>query len=107
MKKTFLSLMMAGAILFSISLTSCKQSNQDLIDDYRNVSKEMVEAIKSQDEAKVKEISDKGSKIVDELKNRDLTEEEQKEVADITAEMLTGAYQSAMDAAASEVQGEE
>ena len=97
MKKKLLSLMMAAGLMCSVALSSCSKSNQDLLNDYRSVANEFVEAVKSKDEAKIKEVSEKGDKIVKELRERDLTEEEQQEFANISLEMLTGSMGSAVE----------
>lgn len=67
-------------------LVSCKKSNADLIKDYEKVCNEMVEAFKNGDLAKVQKIGEKGAKLEQELKERDLTPEEQQQVATLTLE---------------------
>ena len=97
MKKRIVTFMMAAAVMCSVALSSCSKSNKDLLNEYRATANEFVEAVKSQDEAKIKSVSEKGDKIVKELRERDLTEEEQKEFASISIEMLSGSIGGAME----------
>ena len=97
MKKKILSIIMAAGVLCSVALSSCTKSNKDLLNEYRETANEFVEAVKAQDEARIKAVSDKGDKIVKELRERDLTEEEQKEFADISLEMITGSIGGAVE----------
>lgn len=87
MKKKALFLVASLAICGSMMLSSCKKSNADLINDYADVCKEMVEAIKDKDLGKMQKLAKEGEKIENELRERDLTPEEQKQVVELTAEI--------------------
>lgn len=85
MKKIKVILSIA-VLALSASLTSCSKSNEALLNDYQDLCNELVEAVKSGDEAKAQEISEKGEKLAKELEGRDLTDEEKQQLVKITQE---------------------
>lgn len=91
MKKKLVYLFAVIAIAGSSLLASCSKSNQDLIDQYRSLGNEIVEAAQAGDMDKVTKLAADGKKIADELDKRELTEEEQQEVYQISVEILQGA----------------
>lgn len=95
MKKFFMILMTAGAILLGSGLVSCSKSNQDLINDYKNVCQELVEATKDGDLTKIASLTEKGTKIEKELSERELTSEEEAELAKIAEEVANAAVSGA------------
>ncbi|MCH5214498.1 MAG: hypothetical protein J1E97_04835 [Muribaculaceae bacterium] len=97
MKKRFQFLFCAAAIAFSSCLISCSKSNADLIDDYKKVCTELVEATQKGDVNKIKSLAEKGDKILDELNKRELTDEEKQEVLNISVEAANGAFSAAYE----------
>lgn len=89
-------LMAAALIVCSASLTSCKKSNADLIDDYRDLCKEVVEATKDGNLVKVASLAEKGQKLEAELKERDLTDDEKAELLQIEQETAAEAADAAV-----------
>lgn len=87
MRKFLLAIAACVALVFAVALSSCSKSNADLINDYRDVATELVEAVKNGDAAKIKTLSAQGMQIAEQLKKRDLTPEEQQEILKIAAEM--------------------
>lgn len=87
MKSRFLSLMFATAICGSITLSSCKKSNEALLDEYSNVATEYVKAAKADDATKVKELNERLEKTGNELKERDLTDSERDRFLEINVEI--------------------
>ena len=84
MKKILFSTFVAMSILSVSFMASCSKSNSELIKEYDKAITEQVEAIKSGDPGKIQSASEKSLKIANELKERDLTQEEQMEIANIT-----------------------
>ncbi|MBP3298271.1 MAG: hypothetical protein J6L73_01160 [Muribaculaceae bacterium] len=80
MKKTFVLAVAALAVAGTLCLSSCKKSNADLIDEYKELCQEAVDAAKSGDAKKAEEIKEKGEKLQKELEGRDLTDEEKQEI---------------------------
>ena len=93
MKKLFLTV----AIVTMTMLTSCKKSNADLIKDYDSVCKELVEATKNGDFAKVATLSEKGQKLENELRERELTDEEKSQLQEIQSKAASGIVSGAAD----------
>ena len=93
MKKLFLTV----AIVAMTMLTSCKKSNADLIKDYDSVCKELVEATKNGDFAKVATLSEKGQKLENELRERELTDEEKSQLQEIQSKAASGIVSGAAD----------
>ncbi|MDE5822195.1 MAG: hypothetical protein K2H50_02400 [Paramuribaculum sp.] len=93
MKKLFLTV----AIVAMTMLTSCKKSNADLIKDYDSVCKELVEATKNGDFAKVATLSEKGQKLENELSGRELTDEEKLQFQEIQSKVVSGIVSGAAD----------
>lgn len=95
MKKKLLMLFAAFAILGSVTLTACSKSNSGLIKDYRNLCKEIVEAGKTGNLVKMASLAQDAAKIEQELSTRELSSEEQAEIAEITLEMASVATSGA------------
>lgn len=89
MKKLNKYYAMGVLFLGSFIFCACEKSNKDLLNDYQKVSEEMVSAIKDRDLNKVQKLSEKGEKIDKELGERDLSESEKEEKAEIEAGMLS------------------
>ena len=89
MKRRFLTLALAFTFMSSIALVSCSKSNQDLINDYRKLCKEAVEAQKSGDLSKIQSLTEKATKLEKELEKRELTDEEKAEMAKIALETMS------------------
>lgn len=85
------------AIVAMTMLTSCKKSNADLIKDYDSVCKELVEATKNGDFAKVATLSEKGLKLENELSERELTDEEKSQLQEIQSKVASGITSGAMN----------
>ena len=85
MKKIFLSI--AVCAMMAIATTSCSKSTPDLLNEYRELGKEVVEATKKGDLVKIQSLAEKGEKIEKELKGRELTAEEKAELAKIEMEI--------------------
>ena len=84
-----LHLFLAAAILFGIaSCSGNEKSAAQLIDDLRNANREMVDAVKAQDKDKVTEADNKIQEINRELAKKELTPEQQAEVAVIVKETI-------------------
>lgn len=98
MKKIFLSV--AVCAMMAIATTSCSKSTPDLLNEYRELGKEVVEATKNGDLVKIQSLAEKGEKIEKELKGRELTDEEKAELAKIETEIS-----SQMSGAASDMLG--
>lgn len=81
--------LIAAALAFSAALTSCHKSNQALIDELRQTTTELVDAVKANDNDKVKELSDKMNEIGEELDQRDLTPEEKQQIMQIGMELFS------------------
>ena len=79
--------MFATAICGSITLSSCKKSNEALLDEYSNVATEYVKAAKADDATKVKELNERLEKTGNELKERDLTDSERDRFLEINVEI--------------------
>ena len=79
--------MVAMALLGSMTLSSCKKSNEALLDEYSNVATEYVKAAKADDAARVKELNERLEKTGNELKERDLTESERDRFLEINVEI--------------------
>lgn len=79
--------MVAIALLGSMTLSSCKKSNEALLDEYSNVAAEYVKAAKADDAARVKELNERLEKTGNELKERDLTESERDRFLEINVEI--------------------
>lgn len=75
------------ALLGSMTLSSCKKSNEALLDEYSNVAAEYVKAAKADDAARVKELNERLEKTGNELKERDLTESERDRFLEINVEI--------------------
>lgn len=87
MKKIFLSI--AVCAMMAITTTSCSKSTSDLLNEYRELGKEVVEATKNGDLVKIQSLAEKGDKIEKELKGRELTAEEKAELAKIELEITS------------------
>lgn len=59
MMKKFFTLAAIAAVVASVSLTSCSKSAEDYVKEGMELDKQLVEAQKAGDEAKVKEITEK------------------------------------------------
>lgn len=94
MKKIFFSMAILAMTCMSL-LTSCQKSNADLIKDYENLCKEIVEATEAGNLVKVATLSDKGQKLEQELSNRNLTDEEKAQLLEIQANVATGVVSGA------------
>lgn len=79
--------MVAIALFGSMTLSSCKKSNEALLDEYSNVATEYVKAAKADDAARVKELNERLEKTGNELKERDLTESERDRFLEINVEI--------------------
>lgn len=106
MKKNFLRFL--GMFVVCLCIASCSKSNGDLIKEYGEICEEVAEAYKNGDMKKVTSLAEKGDKIEKELIKRDLTDEEQSEVATITLKLantisgdFTNQLNAVMDAASS------
>lgn len=86
MKKRIVMALAAVALMGGMTLSSCKKSNQDLINEYRSLSNEAVEAIQKGDMSKAQEIAEKADKLSKELEEANLTPEEQEELQKIAVE---------------------
>ena len=80
-------MVVAMALLGSMTLSSCKKSNEALLDEYSNVATEYVKAAKADDAARVKELNERLEKTGNELKERDLTESERDRFLEINVEI--------------------
>lgn len=97
MKKCFMYLLLSAAILLSGGLASCTKSNDTLIKEYKEVCKEVVEAIKKGDREKLITLTEKGQKIEKELNERELTPEQKEEVEKITIELMHDTTEASLD----------
>lgn len=88
MKNLSMCVALGTLCLSSMVFCSCKKSNEDLLKDYQEVSEEMVSAIEYGQLDEAKKLSEKGEKIDKELRERDLTDSEQEEKAEIEAELM-------------------
>ena len=83
---------MAVAFTLCVALTSCSKSNQDLIDQYRKASVELVEAAKAGDTDKVEKVQKEIEGIANDLDKRELSEQEEEEILEITSNMISAAF---------------
>ena len=83
MKKKFFAIAACVALGCAFMLSSCSKSNQALIDDLRDVATEMKEAQQNGNMEKVVDLTKKATEIASELEKRELTPEEQAEIASI------------------------
>lgn len=95
MKKIFLSIALCA--MMALATTSCSKSNTELLDDYRKIGTEVVEAMKAGDMSKVESLCKKGEKLEKELSERNLTAEEKAELAKIEYEIANNATSAATD----------
>lgn len=91
MSKKFFTFIFATLLVAAMSLTSCKKSNQDLIDEYRDVTTELLQAMHDNDQDKVADLSKKADKLTKELGDRELTATEKQEIVAITMDLYNGA----------------
>lgn len=94
MKKTFVMALAALAVAGTLTLSSCggEKSNADLINEYKELLDEGLQAAKDGDASKSEEIQKKAEALKDEMKGREFTQEEQQEVLKITAEAAKKAF---------------
>lgn len=74
-------------IAFSATLISCQKSNEALIEEYSELCKEIVEAAKEGDAAKIATLSKKAESVAQEIDKREFTSDEQIKIMNITSEM--------------------
>ncbi len=84
MKKTFMLAMAAVALAGTMALTSCKKSNEDLIKEYGAAIEEVAKAQKDGDAAKIESTQKDAEKTINELKERELTPEEEQQLVSLT-----------------------
>ncbi|MCH5236616.1 MAG: hypothetical protein J1E95_02315 [Muribaculaceae bacterium] len=89
MKKLSKYCILCTLFLGSFFFCACEKSNKDLLNDYQNVSKEIVSAINNGNLEEAKKLSEKGEKIDKELGERDLSDSEKEEKNEIEAEMIS------------------
>ena len=89
MKKLSKYYVFCALFLGSFVFCACEKSNKDLLKDYQKVSEEVVSAIKDGNLDKAMKLSEKGDKIEKELNERDLSETEKQEKAEIQAAMIS------------------
>ena len=89
MKKLSKYYVFCALFLGSFVFCACEKSNKDLLKDYQKVSEEVVSAIKDGNLDKAMKLSEKGDKIEKELNERDLSEAEKQEKAEIQAAMIS------------------
>ena len=85
MKKNFLRFL--GMLVLALCITSCSKSNGDLIKEYSEVCEELADAYNEKDVNKIASLSEKGEKLLTEIEQRDLTDEEKAEVALLTLKL--------------------
>ena len=88
MKKLSKYYALGALFLGSFIFCACEKSNADLLNDYQKLTEEMVSAIQDKDLVKIQKLSEKGEKLEKELNERDLTDSEKEQMAEIEAEML-------------------
>ena len=88
MKKKILFLFAVVAIMVSTALVSCSSSNEKLINDYRDVCKELISAMQNNDATQVMALKEQAENIEKKLQECDLTEEQQEEVQQIAGELF-------------------
>ena len=89
MKKKFLPLFAVIAVVCSMMLVSCHKSNAKLIEDYRDVTENIIEVSTKGDFDKLESLLEESMKISEELNERELTAEERAEIVRIDNEALS------------------
>lgn len=83
----------------SLMLAACGGNNADaFIKDYRNLCNEYKEAVKEGNTKKVKELDAKANEFKDKYKDldeKDFTEEQKKEILEITQELMVASLSNA------------
>ena len=87
MKKST-AILAAAVVALSASMISCKKSNQAIIDEYRDITAELVEATKENDMEKINKATARLQELYNEIQKRDLTAEEKQEIVQISLEAM-------------------
>lgn len=106
-----------AVIAFSASLTACGESNNEESDkqtvteettkERGTISNEQIEALKSGDEAKANELSEKLDSMVDSINQMNPGPEQQKPIEEINKKVTKQLYQSAQAEVSSEESSDE
>ena len=97
MKNLFFRAFGISIFLGCAMLTSCSKSNEQLLDEYQKIGKEVVQATKDGDLLKIEKLAKKGESIEKELQSRDLTETEKEKMEEIEYEISVGMAGAASD----------
>ena len=94
MKKLSKYYALCALFLGSFIFCACEKSNKDLLNDYQKLSEEMVSAIQDQDLVKIQKLSEKGEKIDKQLNERDLSDSEKEQKAEIEREITNALWEN-------------
>lgn len=89
MKKTFILSLAAVAVAGALCLTSCKDSNEAAVEEYKHLVDEAAAAQKSGDIDKAMKVTQDLVKFAEDNKDREFTPEQQQEMANYAIEAVS------------------
>lgn len=85
----FLAIVM---VALCTTFVGCKKSNEALIKEYSELCSEILDATKDGDAAKLSSLENKAKSLAKEMDSREFTDEEQAQIAHITAEISSAMF---------------
>lgn len=96
--KKFKTILSIAVLALGVSLTGCSSDpNETAIKEYSKICDKFVEAVQAGDTEKVQQLAQEAEKLESELEKLDLTEEQQKQVKDITGKAAAAMFGAAWE----------